>query len=46
MPTSAVIDSLDPTEIELWFADGAFRSHQLKSAIAVLADQTDDRDEE
>lgn len=46
VPTSAMINSLDPAEIELWFADGAFRSHRLQNAIAVLADEIDDGDEE
>lgn len=46
VPASAMIDSLDPAEIELWFADSAFSSHRLKSAIAVLADEIDDGDEE
>lgn len=46
VPTSAMIDSLDPAEIELWFADGAFRNHRLQNAIAVLADEIDDGDEE
>ncbi|CAN7614521.1 hypothetical protein [Devosia sp. LjRoot3] len=37
VPTSAMIDSLDPTEIELWFADNAFRLHRLDNAIETLA---------
>lgn len=46
VPMSAMIDSLDPAEIELWFADGAFRSHRLKNAISVLASEIDDSDED
>jgi hypothetical protein len=36
VPTTALIDTLDPVEIELWFADGAFRSERLKNAIRAL----------
>ena len=46
VPTPAMVDTLDPAEIELWFADGAFRSHRLKNAITVLAAQTDDPDDD
>jgi hypothetical protein len=44
VPTSAMVDTLDPAEIELWFADGAFRSHRLENAISVLACEMDDSD--
>lgn len=37
VPTLALIDSLDPAEIELWFADSAFRINRLNSAIAGLS---------
>lgn len=37
VPTTALIDSLDPVEIELWFADGAFRSERLTNAIRALS---------
>ena len=37
VPTSAYADTLDPAEIELWFADSAYRSHRLKEAIKELA---------
>ena len=37
VPTTAMIDSLDPAEIELWFADNAFRIHRLGNAIDVFA---------
>jgi hypothetical protein len=32
VPTTAMIDSLDPAEIDLWFADNAFRFHRLENA--------------
>jgi len=41
VPTTAMVDSLDPAEIELWFADSAFRSHRLKHAISILAAEND-----
>lgn len=37
VPTTAMIDSLDPAEIELWFADNAFRFHRLENAIEIVA---------
>ncbi|SFL56718.1 hypothetical protein SAMN04488125_11820 [Methylorubrum salsuginis] len=37
VPTSAFIDTLDPAQIELWFADGAYRAHRLRSATTRLA---------
>ncbi|MEI9412663.1 hypothetical protein [Mesorhizobium salmacidum] len=37
VPTPALADTLDPAEIELWFADSAFRSHRLKRAIEAVA---------
>lgn len=37
VPTAAMIDSLDPAEIELWFADNAFRLHRLDKVIDALA---------
>lgn len=46
VPRSAIINSLDPAEIELWFADGAFRSHRLANAISALASEMDDRDDQ
>lgn len=36
VPITAMIDSLDPAEIELWFADSAFRIHRLEKAINLL----------
>lgn len=42
VPTPSMIDSLDPAEIEIWFADGAFRSHRLNNTISILATEMDD----
>lgn len=44
VPTPAMIDSLDPAEIELWFADGAFTSHRLEGAIRALANSMEEPD--
>ncbi|WP_273795189.1 hypothetical protein [Brucella intermedia] len=41
--TPAMVDSLDPVEIELWFADGGYavkRIDQLAKRIADLPDET------
>ncbi|KJF65409.1 MULTISPECIES: hypothetical protein [Rhizobium/Agrobacterium group] len=38
VPTSAFIDTLDPTEIELWFADKAFTIDRLKRVMKDVAD--------
>lgn len=45
VPRSAMIDSLDPAEIELWFADGAFTSHRLDNAIRLLANAREEPDQ-
>ncbi|MEZ5784320.1 MAG: hypothetical protein R3D70_22490 [Rhizobiaceae bacterium] len=45
VPTPAMVDSLDPAEIELWFADHAFASHRVKNAIDMLSDSADDGSE-
>jgi hypothetical protein len=42
VPTSAMIVSLDPAEIELWFADGAYRIHRLGNAVVALASEAND----
>lgn len=42
VPTSAYIDTLDPAEIELWFADSAYRIDRLNKAITGLAALPDD----
>jgi hypothetical protein len=44
VPTSAMIDTLDPAEIELWFADNAFTIDRLKNLtrrIAALPPETE-----
>lgn len=46
VPTSAMIDSLDPTEIELWFADRAFSIHRIENAIRALADTSEEPGQE
>lgn len=38
VPTTAMIDSLDPAEIELWFTDNAFNIDRLKKVIVKIAD--------
>lgn len=45
VPTPTMVDSLDPAEIELWFADGAFTNHRLENVIRALANSTDDTDQ-
>jgi hypothetical protein len=42
VPTPALIDTLDPKEIEAWFAEGATTSHRLKKLIKRLAGLPDD----
>ncbi|MEO9340847.1 hypothetical protein ABFT80_25940 [Mesorhizobium sp. SB112] len=42
VPTTALVDSLDPAEIELWFADSAFRIDRINMAIKGLAQLPDD----
>lgn len=38
VPTPAMVDTLDPAEIELWFADSAFTIDRLNNLIEKLAD--------
>lgn len=45
VPTPAMVDSLDPAEIELWFADSAFTSHRLENVIRALANSTEEPDQ-
>lgn len=45
VPTPSMIDSLDPAEIELWFADSAFRRHRMSNAISMLAAERDNGDD-
>jgi hypothetical protein len=40
--TPALIDTLDPEEIEAWFAKGEATSHRLKELIKRLAGLPDD----
>ena len=42
VPTPALIDTLDPKEIEAWFVEGAATSHRLKELIKRLAGLPDD----
>ena len=42
VPTPALIDTLDPEEIEAWFAEGEAASHRLKELIKRLAGLPDD----
>lgn len=46
VPTPTMVDSLDPAEIELWFADNAFSSHRLENVIWLLADRTEEPDQD
>lgn len=46
VPTPAMIDSLDPAEIELWFADSAFTIDRLDNTISALADTLDEPQED
>ena len=40
VPTPALIDTLDPEEIEAWFAEGEATSHRLNELIKRLAGDT------
>jgi len=44
VPTSAHADTLDPAEIEFWFADSALRMHCLSEAIKELSKLPPDRE--
>lgn len=46
VPTPAMVDSLDPAEIELWFADGAFTSHRIENAIRALVNSMEEPDQD
>jgi hypothetical protein len=37
VPTSALVDTLDPAEIELWFADSGYTIDRLQRAIKAVA---------
>lgn len=38
VPTSAMVDTIDQTEIKIWFADSAFTINRLKALTARIAD--------
>jgi hypothetical protein len=40
-----MIDSLDPADIELWFADSAFQIDRLGKAISALGAEIEDPDQ-
>ncbi len=42
VPTSAMVDSLDPVVIELWFADNAFSIDRIRKLTAKIAELPDD----
>lgn len=42
VPTTAMVDTLDPAEIEIWFADNAFNIDRLKEVMKRVADLPDD----
>ncbi|WP_119258538.1 hypothetical protein [Shinella zoogloeoides] len=42
VPTTAMVDTLDPAEIEIWFADNAFNIDRLKEVIKRVSDLPDD----
>lgn len=42
VPTTAMVDTLDPAEIEIWFADSAFNIERIKQAMKVVAQLPDD----
>lgn len=46
VPTPAMVDSLDPAEIELWFADGTFTIQRLDNAIKLQANAPEDLDQD
>ena len=42
VPTTAIVDTLDPTEIEIWFVDNAFNIDRLKKVMKRVVDLPDD----
>lgn len=42
VPTSAMVDSLDPAVIELWFADNAFSLDRMRKLTTKLSQLPDD----
>ena len=43
VPTTAMVDTLDPAEIELWFADNAFNIDRIKLVMKAVAELPEDR---
>lgn len=41
VPTTAMVDTLDPAEIEIWFADNAFNIDRLRDVMKRVADLPD-----
>ena len=37
VPTTAMVDTLDPAEIEVWFADNAFNIERIKQVMKAAA---------
>lgn len=42
VPTSAMVDSLDPVVIELWFVDNAFSIDRIRKLTAKITELPDD----
>lgn len=42
VPSPAMVDSLDPAVIELWFVDKAFTIDRLRKVMAKIAELPDD----
>lgn len=42
VPTTAMVDTLDPAEIEMWFADNAFNIDRIKQVMKAVAQLPDD----
>ena len=42
VPTTALIDTLDPAEIEVWFADNAFNIDRIKQVMKAVAELPED----
>jgi hypothetical protein len=42
VPTTAMVDTLDPAEIEIWFADNAFNIDRIKQVMKAVEQLPDD----
>ena len=42
VPTTAMVDTIDPAEMEIWFADNAFNIDRLKEVMKRVSDLPDD----